>query len=520
MVFSSYNFLLFFLPCLCIILYFAQRLNKIHLIILLIVSSLIFLGFWDWKLLWVLLFSIFINFAIASVILKLQEKYILKKTFLVIGIIFNLSLLGYFKYSNFFIDNINQFFNYNISSLNLILPLGISFYTFQQIAYLIDIHRKEVKKHNLIYYLLFVTFFPQLIAGPIVHHKEMMPQFLKGKAGYFKINLVACGITFFTIGLFKKVIMADSMSTYASPVFEAAGKGILVPFFEAWGGTFAYTFQIYFDFSGYSDMAIGLGLIFGLKLPINFFSPYKSSNLIEFWKSWHITLSRFLKYYLYFPLGGNKNGIFRKYINIFLVMVIGGFWHGANWTFVIWGFMHGVGIILCHLWNDFFNKGNIHNKRSKSSVKKWMGCFLTIIFINFTWVFFRSQNLESAMIVIDGMLGLNGIILPKTYLIYFEPFVNILSNYNIKFEESYLFFGKDQVLTLLIFLLIILLFPNSNEFINYQSSKNQINSNETKNLLKKINWKPTSFWAILLSLLTILCLIFMSRSGEFLYFQF
>ena len=158
---------------------------------MLIVSSLIFLGFWDWKLLWVLLFSIFINFAIASVIFKLQEKYILKKTFLVIGIIFNLSLLGYFKYSNFFIDNINQFFNYNISSLNLILPLGISFYTFQQIAYLIDIHRKEVKKHNLIYYLLFVTFFPQLIAGPIVHHKEMMPQFLKGKAGYFKINLVA-----------------------------------------------------------------------------------------------------------------------------------------------------------------------------------------------------------------------------------------------------------------------------------------------------------------------------------------
>ncbi len=518
MIFSSYNFVLFFLPSLCLCLFFIQHLKKKYLMCLLGISSLIFYGFWDWSLLWVLLLSIFINFLLATIIIACDRNSLVRKYCLILGITFNLSLLAYFKYSNFFIDNINQIINFNVPSLNIILPLGISFYTFQQIAYLVDIHNNDVDKHNFLNYFLFVTFFPQLIAGPIVHHKEMMPQFIRGQAGYFNSNLIAQGIAFFIIGLFKKVIMADSMASYASPVFNAAEKGIVIPFLEAWTGSVAYTFQIYFDFSGYSDMAIGLGLIFGLKLPINFFSPYKSTSLIEFWKSWHITLSRFLKYYLYIPLGGNQKGFYRRYFNIFLVMFIGGIWHGASWTFILWGFLHGTGIIINHIWRDLFIKSNI--KVINSSLSEWTGCFLTLIFLNFTWVFFRSTNIETALNIISGMLGLNGLVLPETYLDYLGAFTSIFLNYNVKFEAGYLFLGLEQLLTLFVFLIIVLTFPNTTEFTSYLSTKNLKKYSETQNFLRFIKWKPNIFWGLLFSFISIICLIFMSRSGEFLYFQF
>lgn len=315
----------------------------------LILSSLFFYGWWNPAYLSLILFSMLFNYAFGT-ILSNGEKPKIRKYLLWVGVTTNLGFLGYFKYANFFVDQLNWAANSNFHLEKIILPLAISFFTFQQIAFLVDSYRHETKEFNFLQYCLFVTFFPQLIAGPIVHHKEMMPQFASNQVYKVNYKSLAIGLIIFTIGLFKKVILADGVAIYATPIFAEAEAEIAITLFSAWGGALAYTLQLYFDFSGYSDMAIGIAFMFGIKLPINFNSPYKSQSIIEFWRRWHITLSRFLRDYLYITLGGSKKGNVRRYVNLFITMLLGGIWHGAGWTFIIWGMLHGTYLMINHAW--------------------------------------------------------------------------------------------------------------------------------------------------------------------------
>jgi D-alanyl-lipoteichoic acid acyltransferase DltB (MBOAT superfamily) len=334
--------------------------------------------------------------------------------------------------------------------LHLTLPLAISFFTFQQIAFLVDSFKGYVKKNNFLNYLVFVTFFPQLIAGPIVHHKEMMPQFSELKGKNINYQNIYLGIFIFSIGLFKKVVIADTFSIWASNGFDVLDNLSLI---EAWVTSLSYTFQLYFDFSGYTDMAIGAALLFNIHLPLNFNSPYKSINIRDFWTRWHITLSRFLRDYVYIPLGGNKSGNFKMYSNLLFTFLIGGFWHGAGWNFLFWGLLHAAAIILHRIWILTGIKLN-----------KFLAWFLTFNFINITWVFFRAEDWDDALKVIKGMFGFTGIVLPEVLQYRF----NSLDN-SIKFDDVFLNFNSDSEITLWIpfAFFLCLFFKNSYEIVNY-----------------------------------------------------
>lgn len=344
----------------------------------------------------------------------------------------NLSILGYFKYANFFIDNINGVIDQKLYLEPIILPLAISFFNFQQIAYLIDIYRGNTCELNFLHYSLFVTFFPQLIAGPIVNHKEMLPQFAKKETYDIKPQNIAIGLTVFFIGLFKKVVIADNMAIYATPVFEAVEKGYMLTFFEAWEGVLSYTFQIYFDFSGYSDMAIGLGYLFGIHIPLNFHSPYKATNIIDFWRRWHITLSRFLLNYLYIPSGGNRKGNFRRHVNLMITMLLGGLWHGASWTFVTWGGLHGLYLLINHSWKSILKTSGISLKYKLLSIH--FSRLLTFIAVVVAWVFFRAETFGGASIILKSMVGINGFAFPKSYLSKFNFLAPKLAKWGIPFS--------------------------------------------------------------------------------------
>ena len=310
---------------------------------------------------------------------------------LTLGIVANLTLLGYFKYADFFIENLNLISNSNMGLLHLALPLAISFFTFQQIAYLVDSYRQETKEYDFLNYALFVTFFPQLIAGPIVHHGEMMPQFASKWNLVKRYKNIATGIFIFAIGLFKKVVIADTFAVWASNGFDKAETLNLL---EGWATSLSYTFQLYFDFSGYTDMAIGIALLFNIKLPINFNSPYKATSIQDFWRRWHITLSRFLRDYIYIPLGGNRISSFRTYANLMATFILGGLWHGAGWTFLFWGFLHGGALVIHRLWSQLGFKLN-----------RLLAWFITFNFINISWVFFRAKEWDDAIKVLKAMFG-------------------------------------------------------------------------------------------------------------------
>ena len=303
----------------------------------LVIASLFFYAWWNPVYLGLILVSILFNYTLGAILYKKRRKMLL-----VLGIAINLALLLYFKYAMFFVSTFNALTGGDFYIKQIVLPLAISFFTFQQIAYLVDVYRGRTYEYNFLHYCLFVSFFPQLISGPIVHHGEMLPQFEKKRVYRLNYEDLSVGLSVFFIGLFKKVVLADGMAEYATPIFNAVSQGIPLSFFESWLGLLAYGLQIYFDFSSYCDMAIGLGRMFGIYLPINFYSPYKAVNVIDFWRKWHITLSRFLRDYLYIPLGGNRKGRVRRYTNLMITMLLGGLWHGANWTFVIWGFLFGI----------------------------------------------------------------------------------------------------------------------------------------------------------------------------------
>ncbi len=396
MLFSTPEFLFLFLPL--TFAGFAVATIAISLragTLWLTVASLFFYGYWDASLLPLIILSIVVNFALGIMLFANRSK-----TILTLGLCFNLSLLGYFKYAGFFIENAERLFGTKIAELNIVLPLAISFFTFQQVAYLVDVYKGRAIEPDFLNYCLFITFFPQLISGPIVHHSEMMPQFRDAARVWISRKLFPVAIAFIVIGLYKKVVLANGIAPMADSVFLTA-QTAAPAFWDAWKGALAYTFQIYFDFSGYTDMAVGIALLFGIRLPMNFNSPYKSASIIDFWRRWHMTLSRFIRDYIYIPLGGNRAGKSRRYTNMMLAMLIGGLWHGAGWTFVIWGGLHGLYLAINHGWRHFRPRLAPHGLLSV-----WSSRLITFLAVVVAWVFFRADDLGDAMRLLTGMAGL------------------------------------------------------------------------------------------------------------------
>jgi len=406
MLFSSQEFLFVFLPLSLAATFIATRLAGRNAgFLVLVAASIIFYGWQNPGYVLLLGASIAVNFAVGVTL----EKYP-RRRLLTLGVVFNLALIGYYKYAYFLTDIFNNASGMEMHLGSIVLPLAISFFTFQQIAYLVDVYRGKVKDTSFLHYCLFVTFFPQLIAGPIVHHAEVIPQFEKPGNFTFDWDRLRVGAAIFLLGLYKKIVFADGISVYANSVFSAAAE-TPPTFFEAWGGALAYSFQIYFDFSGYSDMAIGLAWIFGIALPINFFSPYKAVNIIEFWRRWHMTLSRFLRDYLYYPLGGNRKGLPRRYANLMTVMLLGGLWHGAGWTFAVWGGLHGFYLIINHAWHALQRIAGGDPARSRTWARS-AATALTFLSVVVAWVFFRAESWQGAFNILEGMMGLNGAVLP------------------------------------------------------------------------------------------------------------
>lgn len=397
MLFNSYEFLFLFLPAVFSGYFFFTGLRYVFLArVWLVVSSLFFYSYWDIRYFPLIVSSIVFNFLTGSAMLKYGKW---KKILLFLGITFNLSILGYYKYFDFVLANLNAIFSTSFPLREVTLPLGISFFTFQQIAYLVDTYRGEVTETRFFDYALFVSFFPQLIAGPIVHHKEMMPQFRREENWKINLHNIALGIFIFSTGLFKKVIFADTLGQLADAGY-ATPQGI--KFLDAWAVSIAFVLQIYFDFSGYSDMAVGLGKLFNIHILWNFDSPFKTTNIQELWRKWHISLSRFLRDYVYFPLGGSRVSEFRTNLNLFLTFVIGGIWHGAGWTYIIWGGMTGAGIIFHRYW-----------ERWKIPLPRFLATGINFLFFVTGSVFFRAASVPDALEILKGMFGFHGFLLPE-----------------------------------------------------------------------------------------------------------
>lgn len=399
MIFSSPKFILLFLP-IAFMGYFG--LNRLRLVLAgkawLVLVSLFFYAYWNIAYLPILVGSILFNFAVGtrlSSALERETAWLPSRVVLAVGIAANLALLGYFKYANFLTDNINAAFHLGIALPEILLPLGISFFTFTQIAYLVDSYRGEAREYDFLNYVLFVTFFPHLIAGPILHHREMMSQFKSRWILAVRYRHVALGLFIFSLGLFKKVVIADTFAIWANAGFD--GEATL-DFFSAWAASLSYTFQLYFDFSGYCDMAIGAALLFNIWLPINFNSPYQALDIQDFWRRWHITLSRYLRDYLYIPLGGNRCSTPRVYLNLMATFILGGLWHGASWMFVLWGAFHGLALVVHRAWSGLGLR-----------LPKALAWLLTFGFINVTWVFFRADSMDSALRVLRGMADIGSI---------------------------------------------------------------------------------------------------------------
>ncbi len=488
MLFNSYEFLFAFLPLVFLLFFALGKKSHQAAAAFLGFASLVFYAWFSVKALPILIGSIVINYLFGLKISAAREK-----SWLIIAIIFNLSLLSFFKYANFFIDNTNALVSSSqtITPLDIALPIGISFFTFTQIAFLVDCYQGKVKEKNFIHYLLFVTYFPHLIAGPVLHHAQMMPQFAKKETYTLDHHKIALGILIFTIGLAKKILIANPLGEYADSFFNGINASSSPSFANAWLGTLAYTFQIYFDFSGYTDMAIGISLLFGIHLPINFNAPYQATNIIEFWRRWHISLSNFLRDYLYIPLGGNKKGTSQRYINLMITMILGGFWHGANWTFVLWGLSHG----LLLSWNHYWRSLAISQKLNIRFLKPvfWALTFITICF---TWVFFRVEDVQYLKPVYSGLLGLNG------------------------FEHLKLSWGfAEHLKASRLYELLAFSF-----FIIYLGKPSHLLLDHLRHWHQKTMWLPTqlkfSAIAVISFLFMMYCINMVGNYNPFLYFQF
>jgi len=486
MLFNSFIFIFLFLPIVFSGYFLLNHFKKYQLSIYwLALGSLFFYGYFEPKYLILITISISINYFIGSLMNRTERKD-KKRILLTIGILFNVSLLGYYKYADFFISNTNNVLGTNFNLLHLILPLGLSFITFQKIAYLVDTFRGETRDYKFSTFALFATFFPQLIAGPIVHHKEIIPQFEEEKNKHISFDNVSKGIFIFLIGLTKKVVIADTVAIWANDGFQNYQN---LTFLESWITSLSYTTQLYFDFSGYCDMAIGLALLFNIKLPTNFHSPYKSRNIQDFWKKWHMTLGRFLTQYIYIPFGGNRKGAARTYFNLFIVFFISGFWHGAGWTFILWGTLHGLASILVRLWG-----------KTSIQLPYCFSWFITFQFVNVAWIYFRASTIGQANTMISKMFNPN-----------WEEFRNFFSHpvrhfsQSIPYKIGTLTLDNPKLIILSLFILLVIAF----------FTKNSIQR------LENFTYKWSNIIVCQVMLILVLVSIFyMQKNSIFLYFNF
>ena len=492
MLFNSYIFIFAFLPATLAAVAVARRAGARPAMTVLVTASLLFYGWFVPGHIVLLLGSVAVNYGTSRLIHRRGGS----RAWLTAGIAANIGLLGTFKYLDFLIGTVNGALGAEWTLLHIILPLAISFFTFQQIAYLVDVHRGLAIPPPPLDYTLFVCFFPQLIAGPIVHHSEIVPQFRKPDFARITRATLAIGLTWFTIGLAKKTLLADSFAPIAEATFSLARDGAAPSLFEAWFATLAFAFQIYFDFSGYSDMAIGLALIVGLRLPLNFDAPYRAASIIDFWRRWHMTLSRFLRDYLYIPLGGNRLGEVRREINLMITMLLGGLWHGAAWTFVAWGGLHGLYLSVNHVWG-----------KTGLRLPRAAGWLLTMIAVCVAWTFFRAESFAAALTMTEGLFGLNGIVMAEAHRALLGPLGDLLATVGVRFE------GLPQ-LRLSHFPLFaatigfVLVMPTTQKFMGYVAES------------ARLVWRPTIRWATASGIVLAIATLGIARTSEFLYFQF
>jgi D-alanyl-lipoteichoic acid acyltransferase DltB (MBOAT superfamily) len=514
MLFNSHLFIFLFLPLTFALFFLLARASHLLAAGWLAAASLFFYGWWNPAYVALLLASIVFNYFAGMAIARAQTR---KKAWLITAVAANLCLLGYYKYSNFFLTNAAGLMGYALPQADIILPLGISFFTFTQIAFLVDTYQGKVKEYNFLHYGLFVTYFPHLIAGPILHHAEMMPQFARAATYRMQADNVAVGLTIFFIGLFKKVMLADGIAPYVAPLFNLPGAGVAPTFLEAWCGALAYTFQLYFDFSGYSDMAVGLSLLFGVKLPINFHSPYQAVNIIDFWRRWHITLSRFLRDYLYVPLGGNRKGPSRRYMNLLMTMLLGGLWHGAGWTFVLWGLLHGVYLCVNHAWHALRMALGQDVGRS-TAWGRALACTLTFAAVVVGWVVFRADSVSSATALLRGMAGLNGFALPDQWLAKWGALGQWLVASGVPFSDARGLVSRGLVTWIVILLAVVWFAPNTQQIMARFEPALLIPRDMVP--ARRLAWRPNIAFGLLTAVLAFAAIVNLHRQSEFLYFQF
>ncbi|MBI3044334.1 MAG: MBOAT family protein [Betaproteobacteria bacterium] len=518
MLFNSYAFIFFFLPATLLVFFQLGRVNARLAAGWLAAASLFFYGWWNPVYVALLAVSMLFNYRMGIAIARANAARAAwrGKRLLAIAVAANLALLGYYKYANFFLDTVNAALGSSASLGEIILPLGISFFTFTQIAYLADAYEGKAREYSFVHYGLFVTWFPHLIAGPILHHREMMPQFGLAETYRPDYGNIAAGLTIFVIGLFKKVIIADGVAAYVAPVFDAPQAGLTLTFLEAWCGALAYTFQLYFDFSGYSDMAVGLSLLFGIRLPINFHSPYKAANIIEFWRHWHMTLSRFLRDYLYFPLGGNRKGPARRYLNLMATMLLGGLWHGAGWTFVVWGGLHGVYLVINHAWRALRARLG-HDLGRSTAWGRAAGCAVTFAAVVAAWVVFRADSLGTAGAILRAMAGLNGMVLPDVWLARWGGFGEWLAQHGVIFGATPALARTGVVHWIWILLAVVWLAPNTQQIMAATRPALGIPADSASS---RWQWRPAAASAALVAGMALAVIANLNRHSEFLYFQF
>jgi alginate O-acetyltransferase complex protein AlgI len=519
-LFNSYVFILGFLPLTLFLFFLIAKKSHAGAAVFLVIASVFFYGWWDPRYVLLLLGSIAFNYTAGRILSSRSGSTSDRKRLLWIAVTANLALLGYYKYANFFVSNVNEVTTAGFALPEIVLPLGISFFTFTQIAFLVDAFRHEAKEYNFIHYALFVTYFPHLIAGPILHHKEMMPQFGRPSTYRFSWENLAVGLTFFFIGLFKKAFLADSIAPYANAVFTAGDAGKNLSFVEAWEGALAYSLQLYFDFSGYSDMAIGLSRMFGIKFPLNFASPYKSVNIVEFWRRWHMTLSRFLRDYLYIPLGGSKKGPLRRYENLMATMLLGGLWHGAGWTFVAWGGLHGIYLVANHAW-DAIRRSLGWRSIALSPWYIGISVFITFVAVVIGWVFFRSSTFQGALAILASMSGRHGFALPASWEDGMAPqLISLLRSLGREFRATAVETDVWGPVWIGALLCIVWAMPNTQQVLRLFDPALEPAGGDRMAGNSRLVWRPNLAWSIAIAGLAVLAFTSGNEISEFLYFQF
>jgi alginate O-acetyltransferase complex protein AlgI len=544
MLFNSAEFLFGFVPVTVLGFYILGKYSRVSAIRWLIIASLVFYGWWRPLNVLIISPSILVNFGLARILLRLNQNEDSRRAsqaVLLLGILFNVVFLGVFKYTDFITGTINDVFGENLVLRHIILPLGISFITFQKIAFLIDIQAGRIKSFTFQDYCAFVLFFPQLVAGPIVHYREMIPQFQAASCRFDQQN-VAVGLTLLLFGLFKKVVLADNIALLVTPIYEHAASGASMSFLMAWIAAIGFTLQIYFDFSGYTDMALGLARLFGIKLPPNFNSPLRASSIIDFWLRWHMTLTRFLTAYIYNPLAlsltrrrmakgrpglGGRNTTAGAFVSLLMVptiltMFISGLWHGAGYGFVVWGLLNGIYITINHAWRLVVAR-IWPNRRTYDRIMKPVGQFVTFITVAATMVFFRAPTITAAIGLMKGVFGMNGLGLPQDVLGRLGPLAGILHGIGVVGEAGS---GQDLLIAgrlICLLLFIALALPNTLQILDRYEPALGIRSGSTRLSIGKIGilkWDPSLPWAIAMSAIAAIAFVFIGGPSEFLYWQF